>query len=135
MPDIKEVYEMVVKQSPPQPDALERQRKRQDAIETEPAGRRDRRGGRDRRGARVGVRGHATRGQHQRAGRRQRQPEPIVQHDCAHRRAGHRAERNAEPAVRSDVHRPVRTSALSDRSAGGVRRAGGLGRRGRNPTG
>jgi len=32
MPDIKEVYEMVVKQSPPQPDALERQRKRQDAV-------------------------------------------------------------------------------------------------------
>ena len=32
MPDIKEVYEMVVKQSPPQPDALERQRKRQDAM-------------------------------------------------------------------------------------------------------
>ena len=32
MPDIKEVYEMVVKQSPPQPDALELQRKRQDRV-------------------------------------------------------------------------------------------------------
>ena len=32
MPDIEEVYEMVVKQSPPQPDALERQRKKQDAV-------------------------------------------------------------------------------------------------------
>ncbi len=29
MPDIKEVYEMVTKESPPKPDALERQRKRQ----------------------------------------------------------------------------------------------------------
>ncbi len=62
---------------------------------------------------------------------RQRQPEPIVQHHSPIGAQIVGTDRNAQPAVRGDVHRPVRPAALPDRSDGRVLRSAGLGRHGR----